>query len=100
MVVVDVHGADLGQFDTLQIRETSVGDVDSVGLRDTSSEVERLECWKGNPFDRSHTSEVGEVERAKNLYFLQVECAGNCCQLISAEGCELRSIDTSQVTIN
>lgn len=100
LVVVDVHGANLRQFDTGQVGETSVGDVDLVGLGHTAVEVESLESWEGNPSDAVDAVERAELQSAEDGQAVQIEDATNSSKLIGTDLSQLSGIVHSQITSN
>jgi len=72
-VVLDAEETDGLQGDTVQVRQTSVGDADITGLGDTLGEAQGLELGKSIPVDGTDRVELGEVEQGQGGETLEVE---------------------------
>ena len=98
IVVLDVHGVDHCEVDTVERVQLGVADADAAGLLDHVGEGEALESGESNPLDGVDLVKLGEVEGRQNLAIVQVEGASNLPQAVGGQGSELGDVVGDQVT--
>lgn len=107
--VVDVDGLEAGVLgdventngvkrDTVQAGQTSVGDVDVAGLRDTGREVKLLQSGKSTELDATDLAERAEAQGVELGETLQLEGVANGAQSRSRQREELGSVIAAEAT--
>jgi hypothetical protein len=98
VVVLDVHGVDHCEVDTVERVQLGVANADAVGLLDHVGEGQALESGESNPLDGVDLVELGEVEGRQDLAVLEVESALDSPQAVGGQGSELGDVVGDQVT--
>ena len=98
VVVLDVHGVDHCEVDTVERVQLRVADADAVGLLDHVGEGKALESGESHPLDGVDLVELGEVEGGQDLAVLEVEGAVDSLQAVGGQGSELGDVVGDQVT--
>lgn len=96
-VVGDEDGLDLLDVDTLEGADSSVLDVDLVGLGDLGGEANGLEVRKSVPLDALDTLELGEVEAIQAGKTAQGHGAGDLLDAIGADALDVGIVHDGQV---
>lgn len=99
-VVVDVHGADRLQVNTVQTLQEGVGDGDGLGGADTAGEAQGVESRERLPCDGADASQSRHVEGGQQGHVGESECARDRVQALGRERDDLTIVLQSQVTVN
>jgi len=97
VVVLNVHGVNHCEVDTVERVQLGVANADTVGLLDHVGEGKTLEGSESHPLDGVDLVELGEVEGGENLAVLEVEGAVNSPQAVGGQRSELGDVVGGQV---
>ena len=96
-VVVDVHGANGLQVNTIQVLEESVRDSDTLSRADTGGEGELVQSGQRLPLDGANARQVGEAQGGQESHVGEREGSGDGGQGVRGESNDGTVVLHSQV---